>query len=140
MTHRKNRMKISVGLLTIAFVLIFAGVAAFAQSRTDPALFATARKALPPDLSTNAITKALDAGLWNSNRTALAISISRLPKPTVIFVFLKQASGEYLASDVSAVEGGNFGVLGVSGRNGYDRFETMPVEWLHRDDGRANNS
>lgn len=124
------------GLLSTVFVLIFTCIASFAQSQAGSALVASARNALPPDLSTNAITKALDGGLWNSNRTALAISINRFPKPSVIYVFLRQTNGLFLASDVSGVEGGNFGVLGISGRNGYDRFETTPVEWLHRDDGR----
>jgi len=37
---------------------------------------------------------------------------------------------------VSGVEGGNLGVLGTGGRAAYERFETTPIEWLHRDDGR----
>lgn len=117
-------------------VLLVTSVVTFAQTRIDPSLLSAARKALPVDVSTNDVAKALDGGLWNSNRTALAVSISRVPKPSIIFVFLKQSSGHYLAGDVSSVEGGNFGVLGMSGRGAYDRFETTPVEWLHRDDGR----
>jgi hypothetical protein len=105
-----------------------------AQPRVDESLVATARKALPHDISTNEIVRALGTGLWNSNRTAIAIGIPK-PKASLVFVFLRQTSGRYVAVDCSGVEGGNFGKLGIAGRAAYDRFETTPVEWLHRDDG-----
>jgi hypothetical protein len=123
-------------LLIACIALVATGFVALGQSHIDQNLVAAARKALPAEVSTNDIAKALEKGLWNSNRTAIAISINRVPKPSLIFVFLKQASGHYVAGNVSGVEGGNFGVLGASGRVGYERFETTPVEWLHRDDGR----
>jgi hypothetical protein len=50
-------------------------------------------------------------------------------------VFLRQTHGDYLAVDVSGMEGANFGYLGTTPRSGYDRFETTPLKWLHRDDG-----
>jgi hypothetical protein len=105
-----------------------------AQPRLDDGLIVAARKALPQDISTNVIVRALGTGLWNSNKTAVAIVITK-PKASLIFVLLRQTSGKYLAVDVGAVEGGNFGKLGTAGRAGYDRFETTPVEWLYRDDG-----
>ena len=123
-------------IFSTAVALVLISLAAIAEPRVDSVLLTAARKALPADLSTNVIAKALEAGLWNSNRTTVAISINRVPKASVIFVFLKQSSGQYLAGDVSGVEGGNFGVLGISGRAGYERFETTPTEWLPRDDGR----
>lgn len=123
-------------IFSTVLALAFLAITGFAQSRLESALFTAARKALPADLSTNVITKALEVGLWNSNRTAIAISINRVPKASVIFVFLKERDGTYLASNVSGVEGGNLGVLGIATRNEYDRFETTPMEWLHRDDGR----
>ena len=115
--------------------LVVTSVVTFAEPRIDPVLVVVARKYLPADVSTNEIAGALDIGLWNSNRTAVAISINRVPKASIIFVFLKQSSGQYLAGDISGVESCNFGVLGISGRGGYDRFETTPVEWLHSDNG-----
>jgi hypothetical protein len=123
-------------LISTLIALFVTSMVALAQPRIDPALVAAARKALPADISTNDVAKALSAGLWNSNRTAVAISINRVPRPSIIFVFLKQSSGQYRAGDVSGVEGGNFGVLGIAGRAGYERFETTPIEWLPRDDGR----
>jgi hypothetical protein len=123
--------------LLIAYVVLLASeIAAFGQAYIDQNLVAAARKALAAEVSTNDVAKALEKGLWNSNRTAIAISINRVPKPSLIFVFLRQSNGHYLAGNVSGVEGGNFWVLGTSGRAGYERFETTPVEWLHRDDGR----
>jgi hypothetical protein len=119
----------------VFLALVTSARVAFGQPSTNQNLIAAACKALAADVSTNNIVKALGKGLWNSNRTAIAISINRVPKPSLIFVFLKQSNGQYLAGNVSDVESGNFGVLGF-GRADYQRFETTPVEWLHRDDGR----
>lgn len=79
------------------------------------------------------ITRAVRAALWNTNRTAVAVSISH-PAASRIFVFIRQPDDRFLTVDVSAVEGGNFGKLGRS-RKEYTRFETVPVQWLPRDDG-----
>jgi hypothetical protein len=117
----------------ILFALI--ATASAGESRIDAALLAAAQKAMPSEVATNELISALQAGLWNSNRTAVAVSIPK-PKASVIFVFLRQTNATYLAVDASGVEGGNLGKLGVAGRSGYDRFETTPTEWLHRDDGR----
>jgi hypothetical protein len=124
------------GAISIVLFLMFVTAGVFAAgSRVPEALFASARKALPQDITTNEMIRVLQGGLWNSNRTAVAVSFPR-PKASVIFVFLQQTSGTYLAVDASGVEGGNLGVLGSRGRKDYDRFETTPVEWLYRDDGR----
>lgn len=106
---------------------------ALAQPHVDDGLVIAARKALPQDISTNEIARALSTGLWNTNRTAVAIAIPK-PKASVLFVFLRQPGGKYLAVDVSGMESCNFGYLGTR-REGYDRFETTPVEWLRREDG-----
>jgi hypothetical protein len=114
--------------------LIAALCVTVAQPPIDGGLLAAARKALPQEISTNEIARALDTGLWNSNRTAIVIGIPK-PKASLVFVFLRQTGAKYLGVACSAVEGGNFGKLGIAGRAAYDRFETTPVEWLHRDDG-----
>jgi len=105
-----------------------------AQPRIEVSLVVSARKALPQNISSNEILHALATGLWNSNRSAIAIGIPK-PKASLVFVFLRQTDDNYLATDVSAVDGGNFGKLGTAGQAAYDRFETTPIEWLHRDDG-----
>jgi hypothetical protein len=79
--------------LSTLIALVLLSGAAYAQPPIDPALLDAARKAMPADLSTNVIAKTLDVGLWSSNRTAIAISINRVPKASVIFVFLKQRNG-----------------------------------------------
>jgi hypothetical protein len=110
------------------------GAAASAgESRIDTALLASAQKAVPSALAKNQLVRALESGLWNSNRTAVAISITE-PKASLVFVFISQADGTYLAADASGVEGGNFGKLGRP-RTDYERFETTPTEWLRREDG-----
>ncbi len=108
-------------------------VASAGESRVDSALLAAAQKAMPSDVATNQFVRAFESGLWNSNRTAVAVSITQ-PKASVVFVFLRQTNGTYLAADASRVEGGNFGKLGRP-RTDYERFETTPTEWLHREDG-----
>jgi hypothetical protein len=121
----------------LLFALLVSAGAWAGASRVDDALLASARKALPQDITTNEIIMVLRTGLWNSNRTALAVSFPRpRPQPSEIFVFLHQTNGTYLAVDASGVEGGNLGKLGSRGRKDYDRVETTPVEWLYRDDGR----
>jgi hypothetical protein len=96
------------------------GAAASAgESRIDTALLASAQKAVPSALAKNQLVRALESGLWNSNRTAVAISITE-PKASLVFVFISQADGTYLAADASGVEGGNFGKLGRP-RTDYDR-------------------
>jgi len=122
--------------ILITLIGLFATVyVALAQPRIDDGLVIAARKALPQVISTNEIIRALGTGLWNSNRTAVAMGIPK-PKASLVFVFLRQTGGKYRAVDCGGVEGGNFGKLGIAGRAAYDRFETTPVEWLHRDDGR----
>jgi len=130
----------SLAMNIIVAILLFATIhttaAGEVASRDDDALLVTARRVLPRDISTNEMVKIMRGGLWNSNHTALAISFLR-PRleASVIFVFLHQTNGNYLAVNASGVEGANLGVLGTRGRKDYDRFETTPVEWRYREDG-----
>lgn len=68
----------------ILFSLI--AIAATGESQVDSALLASAQKVLPKEITKNQLTRALELGLWNSNRTAIAISIGQ-PKASVVFVF-----------------------------------------------------
>lgn len=100
----------------------------------DVALLVAAHSALHSSVPTNSIVAALRTGLWNSNRTAVAVSIPH-PKASVILVFMRRPDGGFLAADASRVEDGNFGKLGWFGRAGYTRFESTPLRWLPRQDG-----
>ena len=117
--------------LITAFVLFMTGWIALAQLEIEGKLMVSARRALP-QISTNEIAQAIGNGLWNSNRTAVAIAIPK-PKASLLFVFLRQTHGDYLAVEVSSMEGANIGYLGPFRH--YDRVETTPLKWLHRDDG-----
>jgi hypothetical protein len=119
----------------ILFTMFVTAGAMAAEARVTETLLASARNVVPQDITTNELLRVLQAGLWNSNRTAVAVSFPR-QNASVIFVFLQQTNGTYLAVNASGVEGGNLGVLGSRGRKDYDRFETTPVKWLYRDDGR----
>src|SRR5438552_14135108 len=98
--------------LVILFALFAAAAALAGESRVDDALFIAARRSLPQDIAANEVVRVLQAGLWNSNRTAVAVSFPK-PKASVVFVFLRQTNGNFLAVDASGVEGGNFGKLGI---------------------------
>jgi hypothetical protein len=84
-------------------------------------------------LSASEIARASRAALANRHKSAVAVAVHR-PQRSLVLVLLRQVNGEYHTVDVSAVEDGNFAKLGFP-RFRYDRFETQPVEWLHRDDG-----
>jgi hypothetical protein len=86
---------------------------------------------LPSTLSTNDLDKALASGLWNSQKTAIAVSFTN---STSAWVFLKQGEGGYLPIDVSHA-GLGLGIIGTAGRAAYERLELMPIRWLDRDDG-----
>lgn len=123
--------------LFIVFALIAAASALAGEPRVDSALFATAQKAMPREVATNLLARALKSGLWNSNRTAVAVSIAQPhPKSSLVFVFLRQMGGTYQAVDARGVEGSNLAKIGSVRRPCYDRFETTPTGWLHREDGR----
>ena len=113
-----------------------AEAASIEASELDQALLNSAREVLLEEISMEGLEVVLGKGLWNSNRTAVAISIPMPPsKASLSFIFLYQPDGTFLACDASGVEGGNFGKLGTAGRESYDRYETTPVKWLHRDNG-----
>jgi hypothetical protein len=117
--------------LVTVLVLFMTGRAVLGQPALKSKLMVAARRALP-QVSTNEIVRAIGDGLWNSNRTAVAIAIPK-PKGSPLFVFLRQTHGDYLAVDISRMEGANIGYLGPDRH--YDRVETTSLKWLHRDDG-----
>jgi predicted DNA-binding protein len=78
------------------------------------------------------VKDAIEKGLWNSEKTALALSIYK-PGGSVCLVLIKHSNTNFTVVDVSNVENGNFGKLGYP-RSYYDRYETKPVEWMIRDD------
>ena len=120
-------------LLALLFALFTETGTGAVEPPMEGTLLVAARNALPQGISTNEVIQVLKAGLWNTNRTALAVSLPR-PNGSVVLVFLRQAQGSYLSVNASGVEGGNFGKLGRD-RADYERFETTPVEWRHRNDG-----
>ena len=113
-------------LTKTAMILVASAAIAADEPRLDSALRAAG-------LSADEMARATDAALPKRGGSAFAIAVHRKQR-SLVLVLLRQASGEYRAVDVSAVEDGNFGKLGFP-RSRYDRFETQPVEWLARADG-----
>ena len=107
---------------------------ALAQQDLSGVLFAAARTIAPVQIEDSELSAALEDGLWNPDRTAIAMAIPGA-EASFILVLLRQPDGSFLATDASGVEGGNFGYFGRP-RADYERFETQPVEWRQRDDGR----
>ena len=120
-------------ILIAVISLLTVGCFAAARPGPDTTLFAAARKALPQAISSNEISKALNTGLWNSNRTGVAVCLTN-SKASTAFVFLKQTGGDYLAVDIST-EGLGIWQIGIAPRSAYERLELTPVRWLARDDG-----
>ena len=116
-------------LITLIGLFAFVSVA-LAQPLLQTDLIAAARRALPASISTNDITKALAAGLWTSNRTAVAIGLTNSTNPNA-WVFLSMTSGQFLAVDVS-LAGLGISQIGDAPRSAYERLEVTPLQWLPR--------
>ena len=121
-------------VLVLVLGLFAAGRSGVGADVVEDTVLAAAHRMRLSGVSDTQLAGAVRSGLWNSNRTAVALSLPR-PKASLILVFLRQSDGSFLGTDASGVEGGNFGKLGTHGREGYERFETTPVRWLPRDDG-----
>ena len=115
-------------LLTIFTALFVVTTVAAAPSSLDTAVAGAARKA---GVAPNELLTAAEAGLWNRDKTAVAIAMKR-PTGTLAVVFVRSSTGGFVAVDVSAVENGNLRKLGLE-RRAAD-VETAPVAWLPRDD------
>jgi len=102
-----------------------------AQSSPDASLFAAARTALPSSISAVEIREAMDAGLWNGSRTAVAICLPKQKVPAA-WVFIRQPGGNFLSVDVSK-EGLGIGRIGIAPQSAYERLELAPVAWPQGD-------
>lgn len=111
-------------------------VASIEVSELGQAFMDSAREVLHEEIPLGGLAEVLGKGLWNSDCMAVAISIRRpQPKASQTFIFLYQPDETFLAYDASGVEGGNFGKLGIPGRERCECYETTPIKWLYRDDG-----
>jgi hypothetical protein len=82
---------------------------------------------MPPGLSASDIDEGVRRALWHPNGRDVALGF-KSPKASFVVVFLEQASGSYLAADVSMVEGVNIG--GIGPFRAYKDRRTDPIEWL----------
>lgn len=122
-------------VVLLAWIMILGAITpASAANRPsfEPALRAAIGNAAVPEA---AFTRAIKTALWNTNQSAVAITVAaRHPTASLVYVLIRRPDGHYRPVDVSPVESGNFGKLGRD-RTEYTRFETVPVKWLPRDDG-----
>ena len=121
-------MKIASAALSV-FLLQSVHAAEPPKSTAD-ALFHAARGAAPSDVTDAQLTTALSSGLTHPDGAAVAIAI---PRAEASLVLVRRPDGTHLAADASQVETANFGVWGRK-RHEYDRYETIPIKWLSRDD------
>jgi|WetSurMetagenome_2_1015567.scaffolds.fasta_scaffold716542_1 hypothetical protein len=125
-------------VLSPVFAVFLLGASLFfslAEASGSKGLNASARKVLPERISTEEIAKAFQSALWNSDKTAVAISLAGGQKESLVYVFIRQKDGAFLAVNASDVELGNIGKLGMAKRDGYSRIETKPVKWLIGNNG-----
>ncbi|WP_440905560.1 hypothetical protein ACMZOO_04340 [Catenovulum sp. SX2] len=67
--------------------------------------------------------------LWNDERSGLAFC-ELSDEGSICFVIC-----ENKAVNVSSVENGNIGKLGISPKNSYDIVQTLPTKWLNSAEG-----
>jgi len=80
------------------------------------------------NISDTDFNKGISTGLWNNEKTALAITFHSSTK-TICLVIIT-LNNKFIISDVSQVESGNFGKLGTATRNKYEKYKTFPTKWL----------
>jgi len=104
-------------LLIACVVLLASKIAAFGQAYIDQNLVAAARKALAAEVSTNAVAKALEKGLWNS-----LIPMTRCLSPALCSqqppAFVRNDSQSPLAYGLKMFVAARSAVLGQSTGNG----------------------
>jgi hypothetical protein len=123
-------------LLILIWLVFLPSGRAQSTNLLDPRLLKTAQSAIGTNATLAEIKTAIGKGLWNSNKTALAITIPKPhPKPTIIFAFLRKTDGNFIAADLGPQESGNFVQVGLARRDHYERFETKPREWRIGNDG-----
>jgi len=114
-------------IILIAIILI--AVQVMAEESFEDISHQIAAKA---QIDVNLVKDGIKSGLWNSEKTAAALSINK-SGGSLCLVLIKRPNKSFIVVDVSNVEYGNFGKFGYP-RSYYDRYETTPVEWLKRDD------
>lgn len=89
--------------------------------------------AVPGRVSAADLDEGLKGMLWHPDGSGLALGFKG-DKGSFVVVFLRQASGAYVAVDVSQVERANIGAIGPN--RPYRNVQTAPTEWLpSREDG-----
>ena len=88
------------------------------------------QKVAMDDITEGELASAIEAGLWNEERTALAIAIPK-SKRTFLFVLVEQSSGDYVAADVSPVEDALFRKISLAERAEYKSYKSSPYQWVH---------
>ena len=86
------------------------------------------------DSNINLVAEARASGLWTNDGTAAAVSIP-MDNRTGVYVLLEREDGEYTIADISRIEDGLFTKLGLAKPVDYDRYETLPVEWIALEGG-----
>lgn len=92
----------------------------------EEALEAIRRYAVKRDISEKSLEAGLKGAVWKKDKSAVALCFLH-PDASLCLVAYRSANG-YSISDVSRVEGMNFGKLGFE-RPIYDRFVTEATEW-----------
>ena len=119
--------------MRIFFIASFVLVLSCQQAKAAEAIQKISHRiATNEQVSENMVKDAIESGLWNTKKTAVALTI-RKAAGTLCFVLIRQSQNRFMTVDVRNVESSNFGKLG-SPRMHYDRYETAPTKWLERDD------
>ena len=121
-------------ILTTLFISFFLFIqSSYSAEDIAPELLNVAKVHLLQNFSIKDIKQSLMRGSWNADKSAIAVTLYK-PKKTVVFIFIQQDEKKYKAVDISQIEDGNLGKLGMARRMEYSKIETIPTEWRNRDD------
>ena len=99
----------------------------------DKELFDAVKNQLSQVYTIEDIRNSVMHGLWNPVKTAIVITFHS-SKKTTIYMFIPDKEEKYKAVDISLVENGNIGKIGIAGREQYSKIESTPFEWIIRKD------
>lgn len=87
---------------------------------------------VPQGLSDERLRKGIAEALWSPEKKAVVLAFQSHPQ-TFVLSFVRTAEGVFAGADISAVELGNLGKLGLP-RERPKRIKTRPLKWMKRSD------
>jgi hypothetical protein len=118
---------------TLIIICCFAMHLSCAADGMETELVQAAIKHLSQSFTEEDIRNSVKQGLWNAGRSAVVIALPGTKKTTIV-MFIQGNGKSFKPVDISLVEDGSLGKIGIGGRKSCSKVESVPVEWIARDD------